>query len=173
MLEALGSVAVSTTSGSFRIHGDNRPLRETLVELCQTEDYDGFVQMALVQLDLMFEQDPVARTRLQSLVQLMKEVDGLDWPAPPGLSVSKAKSLNLEAVFRDNAELARQDFPSKVRPLAGAGRTTGSRPVPLLPSNSVIRSGRPGVGAGRTTGSRPLPLIRQMADPRATGSGPV
>jgi len=148
---------VSTRPGSFRIHGDNGPLRDTLVELCQAEDYDGFVQMALVQLDLIFEQDPVTRTRLQNLVQMLKEVDGLDWPAPPALSVSKAKSMNLETVFRDNAELARRDFPGKVRPL-GAGRST-------------VGHSRP--AAGRATGSRPLPLIPRISDPRATGSGPI
>ena len=144
---------MSTAPSAFRIHADNRPLRDTLVELCQAEDYDGFVQMALVQLDLMFEQDPVAQARLEKLVQVLKEVDGLDWPPAPALSVGKAKTLNLEAVFRDNAELAWRDFPCKV---PGAGRP-------------AVRNGRPG-GA---TGSRPLPPVPRSGDPRATGSGPI
>ena len=150
-------MSVSTAPSAFRIHADNRPLRDTLVELCQAEDYDGFVQMALVQLDLMFEQDPVAQARLEKLVQVLMEVDGLDWPPAPALSVGKAKTLNLEAVFRDNADLAGRDFPCKV---PGAGR-------------SAARNGRPGVSTGRATGSRPLPLIPRIGDPRATGSGPI
>ena len=115
------------------------------MELCQAEDYDGFVQMALVQLDLLFERDPAVRARLKTLEQLLKEVDGMDWPSPPAMSLSKAKSLNLEAVLRDHPELACGDFPCKVRPKASAGRTTGSRPVPLIP---------------------------RLSDPRSTGSGP-
>jgi hypothetical protein len=84
--------------------------------------------------------------------------------------------LSLEAVFRDNAELANGDFPSKVRPLDGAGRTTGARPSPLLlqdPGPPVARNGKPSLGSGRATGTRPLPLIPRNSDPRATGSGPV
>jgi hypothetical protein len=157
MLEALGRMSVSTAPSAFRIHADNRSLRDTLVELCQAEDYDGFVQMALVQLDLVFEQDPVAQARLEKLVQVLKEVDGLDWPAAPALRVGKAKALNLEAVFRDNAELAGRDFPCKV-PSA---------------ERSAVRNARPGVGTGRAIGSRPLPLIPRIGDPRATGSGPI
>jgi hypothetical protein len=129
-----------------RVHAGSRPLREILVELCRTGDYDGFVQMALVQLDLMFEQDPVAQTRLQLMEELLKAVDGMDWPEEPALSLNRTKWLSLEAVLRDTPELARGDFPCKVRPLDCAGRATGSRPFPLIPRNS---------------------------DPRATGSGPV
>lgn len=140
------SVTLSTRPNPIRIHAVSRSLRETLVELCQTEDYDGFVQMALVQLDLIFEQDPAARTRLRMVEQILKEVDEMDWPKQPALSLHRTRLLNLEAVFRDNAELAIGDLPGKLRPQHGAGRATGSRPLPLIPRDS---------------------------DPRATGSGPV
>ena len=83
---------MSTMPSPFRGQAVSSPLRETLEDLCQVQDYDGFVQMTLVQLDMMFEQDPATLDRLQTMEHALEDVERMDWPAPSALSLRKAKA---------------------------------------------------------------------------------
>jgi hypothetical protein len=119
-------------------------MRETLESLRLVQDYDGFAHMALVQLDLLFERDLAKRNTLRSLEQVLEEMDGLDWPAPPAPALGGAVPRDPDGSPRPIAEIAFGDLPSPRRPPRGAGRATGSRPLPLLPGHGDGRSFPPG-----------------------------
>jgi len=112
--------------------------RGLLEELRLVHDTDGFLHMALLNLELVFEADPLRRRKLLRQVRMLEAMDQLDWPAPPALHLDRTRPVDLEAVLRGAVELAASDLPSRVRGSA-------TRPVPLVPRSDP-----------RATGSGPL-----------------
>jgi len=121
-----------------------RPMRETLEALRLVQDYDGFAHMTLVKLDLVFERDLAKRNTLQGLEQVLEEMDGLDWPAAPAPDLGRSVAPDPDGAPRIIAEIAFGDLPCTRRPPRGAGRATGSRPLPLGPWGANGRPPRSG-----------------------------
>lgn len=132
---------VSEAPGPVRTQAASN--RGILEELRLVEDSDAFLHLALLKLDLLFEKDPARQRMLHGMEQTLEEVERMDWPASPAFRASRTKTLDLDSLFRNTAELAQGDLPGK-------GKTQASI---------------------RRTGPLSRSLIARCSNPRATGSG--
>jgi hypothetical protein len=117
-----------------RTPSPSRSRRDTLQSLRLAQDHDGFLQMALLKLDLIFETDPIKRRNLLSQERVLEDMEIMDWPVAPPQRSSKA--VDLGAVIRNSVELAAGDFPSRSR---------GGRPS----QPSLLHSDPRATGSGR------------------------
>jgi hypothetical protein len=98
-----------------------RSRRATIGELGLLPDADGFLRLALLRLDLLFERDPSRQGRLHRMERMLEEVDAMDWPEAPEGHPHPFRSSPSSI-----AELAPEDLKAQPRSTRGGSiRRTG------------------------------------------------
>jgi hypothetical protein len=100
---------VATRSGPTRKEVRAHARRDTLHDLRLVQDTDGFLELALLRLELLFEWDPFRRQLLQAQERTLEEVEGMDWPRPPAGRAGQNPPVDLAAVVRYTEELSAGD----------------------------------------------------------------
>jgi hypothetical protein len=128
---------------------DDQPLksaprsgREVLEALGLNQDFDGFLKLALVRLELLFEKDGARRLMLMRTEEGLADLEALAWPAPSTHRIRQARPEAVDAQTMGSVELAPGDLLSK--PVSGtdaAVRRSGSWRLPALPPRNHLPRG--------------------------------
>jgi hypothetical protein len=120
--------------------------RETLEALGLNQDFDGFLNLALVRLELLFEKDGARHRKLLGLEAVLEEVEALAWPAGPARGATWPRPATSGLAAASNVELVQGDLVSKSRTYVDAAiRRSGARRLPYLPPRNP-RATDPGWG---------------------------
>ncbi|GEM_PF-6494607 len=90
---------------------------DNLVELGLLQEHDGFLELALVKLDLLFEREPGRRKKLLGMEQILEEMERMDWPVAPVRRFTRPRGGDRGVQTTGAVELAADDLyvPNRIR----------------------------------------------------------